>query len=248
MKKKLDTISRRYSINQVFDDFLKMAVCAFSMGRMETEYKEIAKRYTPEDMQLFGEALGAMVMDYDAKSSEDGTWCDVLGAYFEDIQSHFSASAKGQFFTPDHVCDLMAKVLGESPTNERIYVNDCACGSGRNLIAHSRTNTKQRFSSFYVAQDVDYRCVLMSVINFLMFGMSGVVIHMNTITMTVYRGFRVMLPETGLFVYPLTEAQCMQYVAGEKAETKPEPTFEQVKPRLLMQPVPAVYALQLSLF
>lgn len=249
MKKKLEQIAYRHSINQVFDDFLRMTVCAFSVGRMEDEYMEIAKRYTPEELQLFAEALAEMVLTYDRNSSEDGGWCDVLGKYFEEIQSHFSASARGQFFTPDSVCQLMAELLKENPqSDERIFVNDCACGSGRNLIAHSRTDTNQRFNTLYIAQDIDFRCVLMCVINFLMFGMSGVVIHMDTIRMDVYRGFRVMLPETGLFIYPLSASQCMQYVGEVKVNLPIEPNFKEIKPRLLSSPVPMGEAVQLSLF
>jgi len=249
MKKKLQQLAYRYSINQVFDDFLHMVVCAFSVGRMEEEYFNIAKRYTPEEMQLFAEALAEMVLIYDNESSLNGSWSDVLGNYFGEIQSHFSASARGQFFTPDSVCNFMAQILKDNPeSNERIYVNDCACGSGRTLIAHSRTDTNQRFNTFYVAQDIDFRCVLMCVINFVMFGLSGVVIHMDTIRMNVYRGFRVMLPETGLFIYPLSASQCMQYVGEVKVNLPIKPSFDEIKPRLLSAPVPMGETLQLSLF
>jgi type I restriction-modification system DNA methylase subunit len=245
MKKILDKIAYRHSINQVFDDFLHLVVCAFSMQRIEDEYFDIMRRYNPEEMMLFSHALAEMIALYDKKSCASGNWTDVLGEYFEEIISHFSASAKGQFFTPDSICNLMASILNEDKeSEERIYVNDCACGSGRNLIAHSRLNPNRRLNSFYIAQDIDFRCVMMSVINFVMFGMSGVIIHMDTISMNIYRGFRVFLPETGMFIYPLTANQCFQYVGEVKINIPIEP----VNPKLLYAPAPAGELFQLSLF
>jgi len=211
--KALEQLSNIHSINSVFDDFLQMSVCAFSFGKMEERYLEIAKRYKAEELDLFGQALGEMVINYDKKSSTCGGWFDYLGHYFETIQSHFSASARGQFFTPESICNLMAQIVDDDGQSKDLqFINDCSCGSGRNLIAHSRTNTNKRFNSFYVAQDIDSRCVNMCVLNFVMYGMSGVVIHMDTLRMLVYGGYRVYLPETGLFVQPLTVEECYNYV------------------------------------
>ena len=245
MKKTLEKLAHRHSINQVFDDFLHLVVCAFSMQRMEDEYFDIMRRYNPEEMKLFAHAMAEMISLYDKKSCHDGSWTDELGKYFEEIQSHFSASAKGQFFTPESVCNLMAGIVSEErETEERIYINDCACGSGRILIAHNRLNPKNRFNCFYVAGDVDFRCILMCTINFLMFGMCGVIIHMNSLSMQIYRGFRVWMPETGLFITPLTANQCFDFVGLPKFEDTAEP--KNIK--LLHAPVPAGDLIQLSLF
>lgn len=220
-KKVLDRLANRHSIGTVFDDFLQMSICAFSLGKMEHEYLSAIKKYDPEETKLFGDALGALVLDYDSKCLEDGSWDDILGCYFEMINSSSQASRAGQFFTPPALCNIMAQMVApEVVVEDKITVNDCACGSGRNLIAHSRLNTLNRFKTFYVAQDLDYRCVKMCVLNFIMMGMSGVVIHMDTLSLKIFKGFRIWLPETGLFIRPLSEKECEQYVYSSNTEIK----------------------------
>lgn len=198
-----------------FDDFLRMSVCAFSIGRMEKEYEEVIKKYSPEEVKQFGHALGQLFEDYEEKS-QDGQWRDILGSYFEEAGT--SNAKMGQFFTPESVCNLMAKISGNGQDSET--VNDPCSGSGRNLIAHCRLAPNNRFKCFYIGQDIDYRCVLMTVVNMVMYGMKGVVIHMDALALKVFRGYRIWLPETGLFVQPLNEYECSQYLfsPSEKEE------------------------------
>jgi hypothetical protein len=64
----------------------------------------------------------------------------------------------------------------------------------------------------------------MSVINYVMYGMKGIIIHSNILTMEIYKGWRVYLPETGLFVVPLTKNECISYLIEQKKE--PEKIIE----------------------
>ena len=237
-EKALRDISNRHSINQVFDDFLQMAVCAFSVGFMEEEYKKVADKYKPEELKGFSIALAEMVNEY-SEAACDGSWDDIVGITFENVNSKMQASNSGQFFTPVHLCNLMAKITHDStfiPEN----VNDCACGSSRNLIAHCRLRPEHRTGTFYHGYDLDSRCVLMSVINFIMYGMKGVVIHMNALTLEIYGGYRIYLPETGLFVKPMTIDQCKYYLFSQKEKEK--------EPTTIIPAQPAYIAEQLSLF
>lgn len=196
--KVLEKISGSYGFSTVFDDFLRMTVCAFSMGKMETEYLRIAKKYDAKDLNQFAHALGSLQMEY-VKASLGGGWDDVVGNMYEAAGQ--SNSRTGQFFTPKHVCELMAQIT----VNEKKSgtVNDCAAGSGRNLIAHSRLDPNNRHNFYYVAEDLDMRCVNMSLINFVMYGMKGVVVHKDSIQNKTYSAYRVYAPETGLFISPL---------------------------------------------
>jgi type I restriction-modification system DNA methylase subunit len=225
--KLLQNIAHKHRFSNVFDDFMQMTICAFSYGRMEQEYLEIINRYEKKDQELFAYALGQMIMDYEATTTADGGWTDLLGRCYEENASQSGRSNMGQFFTPEHLCTLMAQILNnpvealltgpdDMEIKDDITVNDCAAGSSRNLIAHSRMHPNNRLKSFYVAQDLDYTCVKMSVLNYIMFGMKGVVIHMNTISMEVYRGYRVYLPETGLGVRPMSKNECLQFLLADK--------------------------------
>lgn len=224
LTKMLQKIAHRYSFSNVYDDFLKMAICAFSLGKMEKEYEQIAGKYSKDELQLFGQALAEMINEYDQHTTACGEWQDILGNVFEETNSSFSAGSSGQFFTPVSICKLMASfVTGTEPCDEGVTVNDCSSGSSRNLIAHSRMNPINRYRAFYVAQDLDERCVNMSVLNFIMFGMKGVVIHMNTLSMEVYKGYRIYLADTMMGIQPLTINECMRYITSSKSEDKEKP-------------------------
>lgn len=189
-----------------------MTVCAFSLQRMEDRYLEIAKRYDKDEIQRFGWTLAEMVLEYQ-KVSEDGQWDDVIGKLFEEVNSSSQASNMGQFFTPKSICDLMSQITDYGDGNS---VCDPTCGSSRNLIAHSRLHPNNRHTTFYHGSDLDERCVNMSVINFVMYGMKGVIIHMNALSLEVYKGYRIYSPETGLGVVPLTKEQCNEYLFESK--------------------------------
>jgi type I restriction enzyme M protein len=223
LSKEINSLAYRHSIGQVFDDFMEMAICAFSFGRMEDKYTEITRRYNPDEIKQFGNVLGAMLLDYEDCSSTDGDWDDVLGNFFESTSSGAQASRMGQFFTPIALCNMMARITtGE--IKEDATCCDPACGSGRNLIAHSRINIDTRLKCFYTGMDLDRRCVNMTVLNMFLYGMKGVVIHMNSLSLEVYSGYRVFLGETGMGIMPLNKEQCKQYVYSY--EPREPVTFE----------------------
>lgn len=221
LTKMLQKIAHKYSFSRVYDDFIKMSICAFSLGQMEKEYLEIAGKYNKDELVLFGHALAEMVNEYEQNNLPNGDWKDILGNVYEETNSSFSASGSGQFFTPVSVCKVMAQLTtGTEKCEDEITVNDCASGSGRNLIAHARLHPLNRYRAFYIAQDLDERCVNMSVLNFMMFGMKGVVIHMDTIQMKIYGGYRIYLPETCMGIKPLSVNECYEFISTSNEQTK----------------------------
>lgn len=217
--------SGKHSIVQVFDDFMQMAICSFAYGRMEPQYADIAKKYEKHELSLFAELMATMVNVYSEKQ-EDGSWVDYLGNIFEQVNGKMQSSKSGQFFTPPSICNLMAQFTWDGKELENdISVNDCAAGSSRNLIAHSRLHPKNRLRTFYVAQDIDPRCVRMSVLNYVMFGLRGVVIHMDALRMTIWGGYRIWLPETLMGVTPMSIAECQHFLFEQKEKEKVEPVI-----------------------
>ena len=115
-------------------------------------------------------------------------WLDVFGNLYEEMYlSRGKASKTGQFFTPQSVSDLMARIstLGAGDHGE---VNDCAAGSGRLLLAHYMEKSKldhsagRRFE--YVAQDSDPIACKMCALNLMVHGMYGRVECRDTLRMT----------------------------------------------------------------
>jgi type I restriction-modification system DNA methylase subunit len=212
--KEISKISGKYGASKIFDDFIQMAVCCYSMGRSESIYEDVAKKYTDEEKKAFGSALGALILDHETQ--KDGTWTDYLGRYFESVG--LSNAKTGQFFTPESICKLMAKMVDDGTQKET--VNDPSCGSSRTLIAHCMLNKTNRLNVFYSGSDLDKRGCLMSVLNFVMFGMKGYIIHMDTLSMEIYGGWRIYLPETMLGVVPLSIDECKRYLFKQKEDEK----------------------------
>lgn len=76
------------------------------------------------------------------EAMERGEWLDVFGILYEEMYlSRGKASKTGQFFTPQSISDLMARIstLGAEDHGK---VNDCAAGSGRLLLAHYMEKSK----------------------------------------------------------------------------------------------------------
>lgn len=175
----MDRLAQRHGVHQVFGDFLTLLICAFSHGRMEKKYLETIRRYEKPEAYLISEALGALVIEM---TGDGGGLVDVLGTYFEENLSH---GKNGQFFTPQPVCDLMARMNLPMKAGGRIL--DPACGSGRMLMAMAKFN---RNATFYGA-DNDVNCAKMAVINLCLNGMYGEIAWMNSLTNEFYGGWEI---------------------------------------------------------
>ncbi|MBT3383440.1 MAG: SAM-dependent DNA methyltransferase [Prolixibacteraceae bacterium] len=175
----INRIALRYGVHTVSPDFLTLLICAFSHGRMEDKYLDTIRKYEKPEAYLISEALAALVIEM----TGDGTGLvDVLGDYF---QQHLSFGKNGQFFTPQPICDMMARMQNATQPTKRIA--DPACSSGRMLMAMAKVN---RFSTFYGA-DVDPNCAKMAVINLCLNGMFGEIAWMNSLTNDFYAAWEI---------------------------------------------------------
>ena len=142
--------------------FLDLLIAAFSLGKMEEQYMEIIDKYEKPEAYKLSEALAAFVIEM---TGDDGNgMVDILGTYFQETLSH---GENGQFFTPQPICDIMARM--HNPVNPTELILDPACGSGRMLMAMAKVN---RFAKFY-GVDVDANCAKMAVINLCLNTMYG---------------------------------------------------------------------------
>lgn len=102
---------------------------------------------------------------------------DALGEAFEQLE--LRNNDLGQFFTPRTICELSAHtVLADPAEMAGKTVADCACGSGRMLIAA----WEMAPDAVYFGQDVNRRAYLMCVTNFALRNMQGEVTQMNTLS------------------------------------------------------------------
>lgn len=170
-------------VSRIFDDFLIYIIHGFSPGEKALENW----KYEKEQVAMFYKMYTEWVLIMKRQVCLSG-WYDAFGElYMSCIAGNARKQSNGQFFTPAHICDLMAELCG-SQDNSVELCGDPACGSGRNLLAWH----VKHLSSYLCAEDIDRTCYLMTVCNFLIHGCVGEVIWHDSLNPdTYYDGWKV---------------------------------------------------------
>lgn len=170
---------------QVLNDLLSYIIGSFNPENVPDKNW----RYTKEQNHDFH----LMMVDYLRVMDEQlmhNQWFDAWGDLFMELTP--SGGYRGQFFTPVHLCDLMAEATIDTSTEptmkcgafgRRVTISDPAAGSGRNLLAaHVRFVNDNKRKPYLVAEDLDLMCCKMSAVNMLVHGCFGEVICHNTLS------------------------------------------------------------------
>lgn len=201
-----------------------MVICSLSLGAKEERYHEIVRNYEKPDAYLMAEAFGALVMVMDNKGEglKDG-----FGDFYIEYLSH---GHNGQFFTPEPICDMMAKILNPAGFGERVA--DCCCGSGRMLMAAAKISR----NSLFFGADVDWTCAMMCVINLCLNGLLGEVCWMDTLMNRFYAGWRIELHHKHTVPYIREIAESESYLVLRLPEKKLELDVQQTSlPKITQQ-------------
>lgn len=199
-----------------------------------------------EEPHLFG--IMMIWMEKVAAAMEKGTWLDFFGGIYEEMfQSKGKASTLGQFFTPPAVCDMLA--FCTEPNEGKIL--DCACGSGRALLAAGAKRKFQR-DNYYCGEDIDMACVKMCALNLMIHGCRGRVVQHDTLKEPILYdyGFRlndvrfpIPSPFYSLTRVSFTKAELMRRNEkvrkkyGDDVEVEKWSDYEIVKPKVGARPM-----------
>lgn len=190
--KMIEDLSRRHNRHQVFRDFVLMIATAMSNAvdlrnreSREAMYMEAVRRYTPEELQAFPKMSAELVMAMEASPR------DVMGEIFMELD--LGNDRTGQFFTPMHVCDLMARLhvtdgmKAAIASKGFVTVSEPAAGGGAMIIALAQVLREEGINyqkAIHVtAVDVDPTAVMMSYVQFSLMHIPAVVVHGNTLTL-----------------------------------------------------------------
>ncbi|EZP70591.1 hypothetical protein BV96_03267 [Sphingomonas paucimobilis] len=163
----------RHDLYTVFSDCMEVMAIAMAnsvdrpqFDRREARYLQIVRQYRSDVVDLFPRVLAELVNALEAGIS------DVLGPLFHDFELH--NKARGQFFTPYSICQMMAdgSFADEADLRARIdqrgYIRamEPACGAGSMVIALAET-MKARGINYQrhlhvTAIDIDPRAVHMA--------------------------------------------------------------------------------------
>lgn len=121
-------------------------------------------------------------------------YCDFLGDVFMELE--LGNKWAGQFFTPYHVCSLMAELTfnkNDFADGKVITLNEPAVGGGAMVIAYCEMLLKNDINFQrqlkVICQDVDYTAMCMCYIQLSIIGCNATVVHANTITMEEWGRF-----------------------------------------------------------
>lgn len=188
-------LTRRHRAWDVWRDFIMMLSCALSnpvdrrhYEEREALYLKTIKKYNKQEQNLFPE-LGAQTVLALEKNPEQ----DFLGGIYMSL--NLGNRDSSQFFTPYHVCELMAEmtmddVVKKVEQDGYISINDPCCGAGATLIAgiHAARKRLEKANINYqnhvlvVAQDIDVTVALMCYIQLSLLGVAGIVKIGNSLT------------------------------------------------------------------
>lgn len=184
----------RHHLHDVFRDFVELASCAIANAidhqqapAREERYLRTIGKYEKADQERFPLMFSELVL---ALEEEPG---DVLGQVFGMLEQ--GNAAAGQFFTPYHVCKLMADLtIGSADElraaiDQKGYVSlfEPAAGAGAMIIAYAQAMHSAGFSYqrhlHVTAVDVDPRAVHMAYLQLSLLGIPAVVVLGNTLTL-----------------------------------------------------------------
>lgn len=181
----------------VWRDYILLHACSISnvldkdnYDQREKRYLKIIHQYSKEEQAIFPELAAYTTMALDQNQEQD-----FLGKMF--MRLDLGIRSAGQFFTPYHVCELMAEVVAANALEKieqygYISINDPCCGAGATLIAGVHVIRKQlehcepprnyQNHILVVAQDVDEIVGLMCYIQISLLGLAGFIKIGNSIT------------------------------------------------------------------
>ncbi len=155
------------------------------MQTEEKRYLQIAGRYDRKELEIFPRLFTEMIKAY--CTIVEGDWEDFLGEFHEVVVSNYSRSARGQFFTPKSVCDIMSQF--QSKPADGATISDPSAGSGRCLLSMAAHHPDTRLRLF--AADIDRNACLMACINLLLHGFQGTVEHMDSLKLEKWDEWQV---------------------------------------------------------
>jgi hypothetical protein len=197
-------LAKGHSGWKVFSDFCEMAAMSLanSFSRCEAreaKYMEVVGRYSPPELDALSEMLACVVegLDHevDGQLREEGKpafpACDFLGSLFMEL--NLSSHWRGQFFTPYHLCQFMARMafnpeeLRDKLDSENfITVMEPASGAGAMIIAFAAAMLDEGFNPqqqmHVTAIDVDQTAAYMTFIQLSLLGIPATIYVGNSLS------------------------------------------------------------------
>lgn len=194
--KSFQKLTYRHRAWDVWRDYILLHACSISnvldkenYDQREKRYLKIINQYSKEEQAIFPELAAYTTMALDQNQEQD-----FLGKMF--MRLNLGDRSTGQFFTPYHVCELMAEITMDDVEEEvkrkgYVSVNDPCCGAGATLIAGVHAIRKRlekcdppmnyQNHVLVITQDIDEIVALMCYVQLSLLGVAGYIKVGNSI-------------------------------------------------------------------
>lgn len=197
--KDIQNLAYSHGVSDVFTDYITLISCAISNRVDKLHYEEREELYL-RTIKKYSREESVKIMEIHKKVVDTLSQTlfsqDVLGEMFHAL--NLSNEWNGQFFTPFHIADMMAKMMigpQDEAIKEKGYItlNEPTCGSGAMIIAAAKSLVENNLSPSnnmcVLAVDNDIRCAMMTYIQLSYLGIPAVVVHGDTLRVQEYTRF-----------------------------------------------------------
>lgn len=189
---------QRFGLYDVFSDFVEWGTLsirqAIDFRNQETILKNLdrlQKKYTPQETQRMGEMFAMLVLAME-EYLKNGYYTDILSRIFMELE--IQNKHAGQFFTPESISKMVAKMTFDPERVKRIIekdghiiINEPAVGGGIMVLAFAEAMRAAGFDPtrqlVIYAGDIDMRCACMSYLHFSLYGFPAVIDYGNALTL-----------------------------------------------------------------
>ncbi len=193
---------QRFGLYDVFADFVEWGTLsirqAIDLRNQEEILKSmdrLQKKYTPQETQRMGEMFAMLVLAMD-EYLRNGYYTDILSRIFMELE--IQNKGTGQFFTPESVSRMVAKMTFDREKLERsieeegyFILNEPAVGGGIMPLCFAEEMRAAGFNPskqlIVYAADIDMRCACMSYLHFSLYGLPAVIDYGNTLTLQYWQ-------------------------------------------------------------
>lgn len=200
--KLFDNLTYSRSAWQVWEDLMTVMACSISnaVDRTPERFKRREEQYERSIKNLGGVEIPVQIFGIIGMALEENPNQDFLGKLYMNLNlgSHWH----GQFFTPYHISECMAKITIQEDCHKEIeekgYVSICdpCVGAGAMLIAAATAFREQKInyqtSVVFAGQDIDSVVAKMAYIQLSLLGCAGYITVGNSLTN----------PQTGRLLFP----------------------------------------------
>lgn len=181
-------ITQSINPNKAWEEWLDymIDINLFTTRNQNLDFNGREKQY----FELFKAWVQIMYDEVKKETTNNGVtgWSDYLGTFYEEnVKTSYHASARGQFFTPPHICDVMAEMTMFEKDYKDEFLMDSCCGSGRFILAGH--NKEPRIIGYGI--DLDPIACKMAVMNLWVHGCRGTIINGNSLSNEFIQGWKV---------------------------------------------------------